>query len=294
MADFSSIGVIGRPGHAGVVDSLHRLHDFLKSRGREIVFDEVTAAMAHLRQVRVVKVGELAGCCDLVIVVGGDGSLLHVAKHVFQVPVIGVNRGRLGFLTDVLPDEIEQRIGEVLEGRFFSEERFLLNAEVVRDGRAQAAGSALNDVVLHAGKAAQMISFELFIDGQFVFSQDSDGLIVATPTGSTAYALSAGGPIMHPQLDALALVPMNPHSLSSRPLVVDGGSEVRMVVGANQGLEPQLSCDGESGFTVRTGDEILIRKHSCSLNLIHPLDYTSYQACRSKLGWGSRLASAND
>ncbi len=294
MAEFISIGVIGRPGHNGAVETLQRLQAFLESRDRNIVFDEVTAGMMQIPRQRSVPVEELASHCDLVIVVGGDGSLLHVAKHVYEVPVIGVNRGRLGFLTDVLPDEIEQRIGEVLEGRFVSEDRFLLDAEVVREGSRQAVGRALNDVVLHPGKAAQMISFELFIDGQFVYSQESDGLIVATPTGSTAYALSAGGPIMHPQLDAIVLVPMYPHSLSSRPLAVNGDSEVRLVVGAKEELEPQLSCDGQVRYTARAGDEIFVRKNSTFLKLIHPLDYTSYQACRSKLGWGSRLAKSDD
>ena len=294
MADFSTIGVIGRPGHNGAVETLHRLHAFLESKGLATIFDDTTAGMMQLAEPRVVPVEELARHCNLVVVVGGDGSLLHIAKHVFEVPVIGVNRGRLGFLTDVLPDEIEQRIGEVLAGQYTSEDRFLLDVELLREDRGEAIGRALNDVVLHPGKAAQMISFELFIDGQFVYSQESDGLIVATPTGSTAYALSAGGPIMHPQLDALVLVPMYPHSLSSRPLVVNGNSEVRIVVGAKEELEPQLSCDGQVRYTARAGDQIMVRKSSCFLKLIHPLDYTSYQACRSKLGWGSRLAKAND
>lgn len=294
MAEFTSIGVIGRPGHNGAVETLQRLQACLCSKGLPIIFDEVTAGMMQLPRARAVPVEELAQHCDLVIVVGGDGSLLHVAKHVFEVPVIGVNRGRLGFLTDILPDELERRIEEVLEGNYTTENRFLLDVEVRRDDRQTAVGRALNDVVLHPGKAAQMISFELFIDEQFAYSQESDGLIVATPTGSTAYALSAGGPIMHPQLDAVVLVPMYPHSLTSRPLVVDGNSQIRMVVDAREELEPQLSCDGQVRYTARAGDQILVRKNACSLKLIHPLDYTSYQACRSKLGWGSRLARAND
>ena len=294
MAEFSSIGVIGRPGHNGVAETLRRLLDFLGARGCKIIFDQVTVGMMECRGCPAYPVEELARHCDLVIVVGGDGSLLHVAKHVGNVPVIGVNRGRLGFLTDVLPDELESRIGEVLAGEYLSEQRFLLEAEVRREGAGEAVGRALNDVVLHPGKFSQMIAFELFIDDQFVYSQESDGLIVATPTGSTAYALSAGGPIMHPRLDALVLAPMNPHSLTSRPLVVDGNSEVRLIVGAKDGLEPQLSCDGQVRYSARAGDEILVRKNSRYLNLIHPLDYTSYQACRSKLGWGSRLVRTYD
>ncbi len=294
MADFNTIGVIGRPGRDGAVETLRRLRDFLQSKGRNIVYDQVTKDMLRQPRARVVAVDELAEHCDLVVVVGGDGSLLHVARHVFGVPVIGVNRGRLGFLTDVLPNELEQRIGAVLDGQYLTEGRFLLEAEVARAAGGEAAGRALNDVVLHPGRAAQMISFELFIDGQFVYSQESDGLIVATPTGSTAYALSAGGPIMHPRLDALVLAPMNPHSLSSRPLVVDGNSEIRLIVGPKGELETQLSCDGQVRSPVRAGDKILVRKSNRSLHLIHPLDYTSYQACRSKLGWGSRFAGNHD
>lgn len=294
MAEFSSIGVIGRPGHNGVAETLERLLAFLESEGRSVIFDHATATMPGLGDHRACASEELASRCDLVIVVGGDGSLLHAVKHVTETPVIGVNRGRLGFLTDILPDELETRIGEVLAGKYFSEQRFLLEAEVRRGGNSEAAGRALNDVVLHPGRFAQMIAFELFIDGQFVYSQESDGLIVATPTGSTAYALSAGGPIMHPRLDALVLAPLNPHSLTSRPLVVDGNSEVRLVVSAKDELEPQLSCDGQAQYSARAGDEILVRKNSRFLTLIHPLDYTSYQACRSKLGWGSRLVRTDD
>jgi NAD+ kinase len=152
----------------------------------------------------------------------------------------------------------------------------------------------LNDVVLHPGKAAQMIEFELFVDDKFVYSQESDGLIVATPTGSTAYALSAGGPIMHPDLNAVVLVPMYPHSLGNRPLVVGGDAEIRIVVSAQESLEPQVSCDGEVMYTAKAGDEILVTKKASPLQLIHPQHYSFYQACQSKLGWGNRLVRLDD
>jgi NAD+ kinase len=147
----------------------------------------------------------------------------------------------------------------------------------------------LNDVVLHPGNAAQMIEFELFVDGRFVYSLSSDGLIVATPTGSTAYSLSAGGPIMHPGLNAIALVPMYPHSLNSRPIVVDGDSEIKLIVAATEALHPKISCDGQEVFSAKAGDEIIIRKSPKMLKLIHPLEHSFYGACRSKLGWGNRL-----
>ncbi len=296
MANFQSVGLVGRPDHAGAVDSLNRLVTFLKGRGMQVVLDAGTARLLPDADLEHCTREELAQHCDLVVVVGGDGSMLNVAKTMAsdQVPVIGVNRGKLGFLTDIVPDEIESSIGEVLSGQYTVEKRFLLDVYLKSDGTETHLGSALNDVVLHPGKAAQMIEFELFVNDSFVYSQESDGLIVATPTGSTAYALSAGGPIMHPHLDAVVLVPMYPHSLSSRPIVVDGGSEIRLVVAKKGTLQPQLSCDGEVRYSTNAGDVLLVRKKTVTLQLIHPPNHSFYQACRSKLGWGSRLVRPDD
>jgi len=300
MAEFNNIGLVGRPGHAGVVDTLRRLLDFLKAKNLSIFVDDQTAELVSGHGERECKRTELSKFCDLVIVVGGDGSMLNVAKFVAsdQVPVIGINRGRLGFLTDILPDELEEGITAVLDGRYSVDSRFLLDVaarpQFAKNSKDQYLGSALNDVVLHPGKAAQMIKFELYVDGKFVYSLDSDGLIVATPTGSTAYALSAGGPIMHPGLNAVVLVPMYPHSLGNRPIVVDGDSEIRIVVSPQEILEPQVSCDGQVLYTATAGDEIIVRKKDVPLKLIHPPEHTFYQACRSKLGWGSPLVRDND
>jgi len=162
---------------------------------------------------------------------------------------------------------------------------------VRRHGEAIGQGDALNDVVLHPGKSTRMIEFEIYIDGQFVCSQKADGLILATPTGSTAYALSAGGPIMHPKLDAIVIVPMYPHTLSGRPIVVDGNSEMKIVVSKNMQIYPQVSCDGQNHFTCAPGDTLTVRKKSQKLRLIHPLDHNYYEVCRTKLGWGSRLGN---
>lgn len=297
MAKFKTIGLVGRPGHAGVLDTLRRLVAILGERKRQIVLDADTERLLKGRNLPVCTREELGQRCDLVMVVGGDGTMLNVAKYIAsdRIPVIGINRGRLGFLTDILPEELEGRIDELLKGDFDVESRFLLDASVrSKSGEVQALGSALNDVVLHPGKAAQMIEFELFVDDKFVYSQESDGLIVATPTGSTAYALSAGGPIMHPSLNAVVLVPMYPHSLSSRPLVVDGDCEIRIVVAAKGRLHPQLSCDGQVVYTASAGDEIIVAKKSVQLQLLHPSEHSFYQACRSKLGWGNRLVRADD
>ncbi|HBX35786.1 MAG TPA: NAD(+) kinase [Pseudohongiella sp.] len=291
MPTFTKLGLMGRPGHAGVVSTLHRLIEFLQARGLQIVLEQRTAELVPELSLPECRRHELGGECDLVVVVGGDGSMLNAARALINhdVPVLGINRGRLGFLTDILPEELESALDAVLAGNYREESRFMLEFSVLRDDETLPGGTALNDVVLHPGTAAQMIEFELFIDGQFVNSQQSDGLIVATPTGSTAYSLSAGGPIMHPSLNALVLVPMYPHTLSSRPLVVGADQEVRIVVVKQRAISPLVSCDGAVRFHTEPGDEIIVRKKSSALRLIHPLDYNYYEICRSKLGWGNRL-----
>lgn len=291
MSKFKQIGLIGRPDHNGVVETLQRVIALLQSRGHEVVLEQQTAELVPDISLPVFERHQLGAQSDLVVVVGGDGSMLNAARALVDhgVPVLGINRGRLGFLTDISPNEIESALGAVLDGHYREESRFMLNFEVLREGAVLAGCSALNDIVLHPGTAAQMIEFELFINGEFVNSQQSDGLIVATPTGSTAYSLSAGGPIMHPSLNALVLVPMYPHTLSSRPLVVNADSEIRLDVMRQRSILPLVSCDGAVRFQTEAGDSIIIRKKSGALRLIHPLDYNYYEACRSKLGWGNRL-----
>jgi NAD+ kinase len=184
---------------------------------------------------------------------------------------------------------IEEKVGEVISGKYMMETRFLLDTSVTRKGALVGGGDALNDVVIHPGRFIRMIEFELYIDGQFVYSQRSDGLIISTPTGSTAYALSGGGPIMHPKLDAIVIVPMNPHTLSSRPIVVDGSSEIKILVGEHNSAYPHVTCDGQNHVVTNPGDEIHIHKKPHKLHLIHPLNHNFYETCRTKLGWGSHL-----
>ncbi|MDR5901520.1 MULTISPECIES: NAD(+) kinase [Halomonas] len=288
---FHHIGLIGRLGSAGVVETLKRLMRFLDERGLHVIVEDRTATVlldhGHPEASRRM-LGEL---CDLVIVVGGDGSLLGAARTLCHsgTLVLGVNRGRLGFLTDISPDELEERVGEVLEGHYEVEERFLLDAELYRDDTLMGSGDALNEVVLHPGKAVRMIEFELFLDGQFVYSQRSDGLIIATPTGSTAYSLSGGGPIMHPRLDVLTLVPMFPHTLSSRPIVVDASSEIRIHIGETNQTYPHISCDGQTRAVAKPDDVLVIRRKPQTVHLVHPVGHNFYEVLRSKLGWSHRL-----
>jgi NAD+ kinase len=230
--------------------------------------------------------------CDLVIVVGGDGSMLSAARVMatYGVAVIGINRGKLGFLTDIAPDQVEASLEAVLAGRFETSNRFMLSAHVLRNGEEVGRGSGLNDIVLHPGKSARMLAYDLSIDGTAVYFDRADGLIIATPTGSTAYALSAGGPIMHPGLDAIALVPMNPHNLSSRPLVVAADAELEILIGEDNSTQPIISCDGQVHIVCEPGDRVHIQRHEAQLKVLHPLGHHFYDRCRSKLGWHARAS----
>ncbi|WP_339803819.1 NAD(+) kinase [uncultured Marinobacter sp.] len=294
MDQFRNIGVIGRMGSVKVVETLRQLKSYLLNENYQVILEQDTSAMLPGHGLQVASKKLMGEICDLVIVVGGDGSLLGAARELAKskVPVLGVNRGRLGFLTDISPADLEEKLGKVLQGEYIEEQRFLLDGNLERDGQPLGYGSALNDVVLHPGKSTRMIGFDLYIDGHFVYSQRSDGLIVATPTGSTAYSLSAGGPIMHPKLDAVVLVPMFPHTLSSRPIVVDGKSEIKLVIGDTNETYPQISFDGQMDIACAPGDIIRITKKPFKVRLIHPKDHNFYATCREKLGWASEIAAS--
>lgn len=291
MDNFRSVGILTKLHLPKVLETLNLLVDFLAGEDVEVVAESGLVDFLDGKAVTFADRETMARSVDLVIVVGGDGSMLSAARDMveFEIPLLGVNRGRLGFLTDILPDELESKVRRVLQGEFVVSDRFLLNAAILRNGREIEKGLALNDIVLHPGKSVRMLEFELYIDKQFVYSQRSDGLIVSTPTGSTAYALSAGGPILHPKLDAMVLVPMNPHTLTSRPIAISGESTVEIRVGERKDTQPQVTCDGQEDFVVEAGDIIRICRVSKTLRLIHPVDHNFYSICRSKLGWASRL-----
>ena len=297
ITQFRNIGLIGRVDSEPVRESVRALVELLERRDVTVVLEEDTslalalpnASTSHSYQVATRQlIGEV---CDMVIVVGGDGSLLGAARDLARhdVPVLGINRGKLGFLTDIAPDDIESGVTQVLDGHYEIESRFLLETELKRDGAVVGQSDAFNDVVSHSGQAPKMLNFELYIEGEFVYSQRSDGLIVSTPTGSTAYSLSGGGPIMHPRLNAIVLVPMFPHTLSSRPLVIDGNSEIKIIVAESNPTSPRVSCDGQVNIGVHPGDVLYIRKKSRKLKLIHPEGHSFYETCRDKLGWGTHF-----
>jgi NAD+ kinase len=288
---YNTIGLIGKPNHEGASATITALYQFLTDQDYKVLIESSVAPSINIDKLEIntlIQIGEQA---DLAIVVGGDGYMLGAARVLscFNIGVIGVNRGNLGFLTDLSPDELIEPLKEILNGKSRSEQRFVIEAEVYRYGKLKSSNSAVNEAVLHAGKVASMIEFEVYIDGSFMFSQRSDGLIVSTPTGSTAYSMSAGGPILTPNLNALSLVPMFPHTLTSRPIVVDGNSEIKLLL-ANENYENlQVSCDGHVILAVMPGDEVIIRKSEYTLRLIHPLDHDYFNVLRSKLSWGNKL-----
>jgi NAD+ kinase len=291
QATFKTIGLAGRSRQRGLTSVLRHLLELLQSRNLTVMLEEHLGDLLPESGASLASLDTIGEKADLVIVVGGDGSLLGAARTLakYDTPVVGVNRGRLGFITDILPDDISVQIAAMLDGDFVLENRFLLTAEVKREGHSIGRQDALNDVVLNSGTSAQMIEFELYIDDTFVYRQRADGLIVSTPTGSTAYSLSGGGPIMHPSLNAIVLVPMFPHALSSRPIVVDGDSEIRLDVLARNRIHPPVTCDGHAVMKARPGDAVYIAKNPHHLTLLHPRGHSFYASCRDKLRWSNAL-----
>ncbi|WP_298635509.1 NAD(+) kinase [uncultured Umboniibacter sp.] len=285
------VGILGHKYNPQVAETMVSVVDVLVKRGVKVLIDRSNPYVEQLKNVELVGIDDIGQQANLVIVVGGDGTLLGSARKLaaYDVPMLGVNRGKLGFLTDIVPSEVEPSISRILDGNYYEEKRFLLDATLYRNGVEIANSQALNDVVLHPGQSVRMIEFEVFIDGHFVYSQSSDGLILATPTGSTAYSLSAGGPLLHPSLNAFVMVPMFPHGLTNRPIVVPGTSELRIVIAKHNRTYPRVTCDGQSHAATQPGDELIVKQYEKPLTLIHPTNHNFYQICRSKLGWGSRL-----
>ena len=283
-SQFQHVAVIAKPDDAGHLRStLQRLRDVLQQRELTLLPNVRTAELLELGHG--VPMEELTAQADLAIVVGGDGTLLSAAREFADagVPLLGVNLGRLGFLVDISPNDLGVCLGAVLDGEYAEDRRFLLRAEVA----GQPAALAFNDVVLHKWNIARMIEFETWIDGHFVNTQRSDGIIISTPTGSTAYALSGGGPLLTPGLDAIALVPICPHTLSNRPIVIHASSRIEMsVCGHTDPRDVRITCDGATELTLDVGDKLTICRHEKPVHLLHPVGHDHFNVLRAKLGWG--------
>ncbi len=289
---FRRIGIITRQGDDNVRAVLRALIGQLQGRDCELVFDPSCHELLGTEVPSPPPDYQLGAQEDLVIAVGGDGTMLGAARLLFRfrhVRLLGINLGRLGFLTDLTPELLPGALDAVLDGAFTEEERFFLHASVERDGEVVATADALNDVVIQKWNTARLISFDTRIDDVFVHTQRSDGMIITTPTGSTAYALSGGGPIVHPGVPAIGLVPICPHTLTNRPLIVSNDSRIDILVDTEEPDYARVTCDGVDVCVLQPRDRIRIARHETGIHLIHPAGHDHFATLRAKLQWGRDL-----
>lgn len=285
---FRSVAIVGKYMDTAALQQMQsdltRLAHHLLAKGLHVCVEANTAAYVEQEGFEQASLEQIGSKADLVIVMGGDGTMLSVGRALREtgVPLIGINRGRLGFLTDLQTDQMLDEIDEILQGHFQLESRMLLHSVVTRSGSQILPVVALNDVVIKS--AFRLIELEVHVDGQFVSRQRSDGLILTTPTGTTAYGLSAGGPIMHPDLEAISIVPISPHTLSYRPITVPADSVIEVIVVS--AADAQISYDGQGQFPLAAGDHVRIARAEQSIRLVHPQDYCYFDMLRNKLNWG--------
>ena len=291
-----TVALIGRQESPEVSDSITTLAAFFEAQGVRVLVETETAIQAEqllgraaLDRAECADFSQIGAKSDLVVVVGGDGTMLHAARQLarYDRPLVGINQGRLGFMTDIARSDMLDAMAQLLDGRFTQEERLLLDTEVVFGGASASwqpqANLAFNDVVIDKGAIGRMIEFELRVDDEFIYSARADGLIICTPTGSTAYALSANGPILHPKLGGIALVPLCPHALSNRPITLPDTAriEVRLVQGANA----RAHFDGQETVDLMPGDSVRLQRSPHRVRLLHPPGYSYFAMLRQKLHW---------
>ena len=285
--EFKTVALWGRLGEQSVTEPAQQILTHLRKRGITVLASVTSDAARALADATHVDEREIADRADLVVAIGGDGTLLHAARNVAarDVPLVGINRGRLGFLTDVSPEHMLEALDAILGGKYLAERRLML-AATVAEHAAGGALFALNDIVLQKGDTGRLLDFTTDVDNTYVNTHRGDGLIVATPTGSTAYALSCGGPIIQPNVDALVMVPICPHTLSDRPLVLPSTSTIRVTLDNAGGSEAHVVCDGEPLARMAAADTLTISLAKQAVTLLHPRDYNYYELLRSKLNWG--------
>ena len=292
---FKNIGILARIEKEKVSENVIELAEYLVTKGCNVFIEERIKDKCFESIVldNIVSLEEIEKKADIIFVIGGDGSVLDAGRKFVDanIPIVGINRGELGFLTDISPkkSDMEKEVQEILDGKFDIEERTMLSGQILnKDGKVLKENIALNDIVLQAGQVTKMIAFDLYIDDKFICSQKADGLIVSTPTGSTAYALSAGGSIIHPSLNVFGIVPINPHKLSNRPIIVSGDSNIKILVSTFRSEKhPFCTFDGQESYEVEELAEIHIKKHTNKLKLVHLNKYNYHEVCREKLGWAS-------
>ena len=287
MPTFKTIALIGKYHSREIAESLRQLATFLRGRGIEVLLEEDTATSVGVNEFAVAGYKAIGVRADLAVVLGGDGTMLNAARHLaeYGTPLVGVNQGRLGFMTDIALGTMIESITALLEGTFSREQRFLLNVEVQRNGEPAFQTVALNDVVVNKGDIGRMIELEVKVNGELIHVLRADGLIVSTPTGSTAYALSANGPILHPSVPGIAIVPLCPHALTNRPITVSDSSTIDIVL-----LPPHdaaIHLDGQTRFDARAGDVVRLARSRHHVTLLHPPGYSYFAMLREKLHWSS-------
>ncbi|HEX7052406.1 MAG TPA: NAD(+)/NADH kinase [Burkholderiales bacterium] len=286
---FSRIALIGKLGSPEIAASLRELIGLLEKRGCEALVEKETAAELGARGLDYAALGARA---DLAVVIGGDGTMLAAARSLVRhrVPLVGVNLGRVGFMTDIGHRDMHGGIGAILDGRYTMEERALLDAEIVRGGDPVLRTLALNEAVIGKGAQGRLIELDLSIDGEFIYTLRADGMIVATPTGSTAYALAAQGPILHPALPALALVPLNPHTLSARPVSISDRSRIEIAL--VRALDARAHFDGLALADLQEGDRLVLGRSAEAVRFVHPPGYRYFATLREKLRWSEAPSKA--
>ncbi len=297
MSQFRQVALIGKfqavsSGATGASSrlALERIADFLMDQGCEVVVEADTAANMGLNNYTAMDVAAIGTSCDVCVVVGGDGTMLGIGRKMAQygVPLIGINQGRLGFITDIPLDNFEATLQPMLEGLYVEDHRSLMQARVMRGGECVFSALAMNDVVVNRGATAGMLELRVEVDGHFVANQRADGLIIATPTGCTAYALSAGGPLIHPSIPGWVLVPIAPHTLSNRPIVLPNVSEV--VIELVAGRDASANFDMQSLATLLHGDRIVVTRSQYQVRFLHPKGWTYFDTLRQKLHWNEGVA----
>ncbi|SEG20714.1 NAD kinase [Nitrosomonas ureae] len=284
-SSFSAIALIGKHKNPEIAISLLRLAEYLTAKNYTVLLDHLTASQIGSDKYPALTLEDIGAQADLAVVMGGDGTMLNIARMLvsYDVPLIGINQGRLGFLTDLSVDTMFTSLDEILAENYITERRMLLYAEIIRDGVSVFGSLAFNDVVLYRGMSSGMIEFEVRVNSEYVNTLRADGLIVTTPTGSTAYALSSGGPILHPGLDLIALVPVCPHTLSNRPIVI--GPEAVVEIQIQSCVNVRINCDSHSCFDLDLTDSIIVRRFPKTVRLLHSINHSYYRMLREKLGW---------
>ncbi len=286
-SQFRNVAVIGKYQSRGIAEPLGEIAAFLKAAGVGVIVEKETSENTGLTGYPIATVSELGPLADCAVVVGGDGTMLSIARLLapHHVPLIGINQGRLGFMTDIALDEKIAALTAILGGDYDAEDRNILQGTVTRQGQVMLDTLALNDVVVSRGAIGGMIELTVSIDGRFVYNQRADGLIVATPTGSTAYSLSANGPIMHPNLASIALVPISPHALTNRPIALSDNCTVEMAL--TRGKDAGAHFDGQAHFTLMEQDCVRVRRSEHRIRFLHPKGYDYFRMLREKLHWSA-------